>query len=884
MAGVSSLPAHGSEQLLERAEQLKALREQLAAGSKGIGGQIVLVHGEAGIGKTALLHEFCRGTSDSVRVLWAGCDPLFTPRPLGPLQDLAAATSGPLAMSVGGGDRPFDVGAALLAEMRRGGPVVLVLEDLHWADEATLDVIRFITRRLEQVPGLLVLSYRDDHLGRDHPLRIVLGDLPGTGKVVRIELQGLSEKAVAVLAGPHVPDAPDLHQRTSGNPFFVTEVIAAGTSYVPASVRDVVLARAAALDPAARDVLDAAAVVPGPAELWLLEALAPDSATALDRCLDSGMLLRAAGQVEFRHEIARQAIEESLPAGHRAALHRAALDVLARQVDQDPARLVHHAESAGDSEAVLRFAPVAAERAAVANAHRAAARLYARALRFAGSIAPAERAELLERYADSASLTGSSEEAIAAWREAVDIHLACGDQLRYGDALCRLGGQLAATGAYIEGQAAISEAVALLEQLPPSPQLARAYNSLAALLGVVGDDQALRWAERAIELAERIGCLEAIGDALNIAGTAELRDGNLEGLAKLDRSRELAQQAGDELGIGRAYLHPAAALASRREWVLAERYITLALEFSADRGLEGWWGWLATMAAEAALARGRSDEAADIATAILDRPVGAASFSRAPALTVLARLRARRGESGYEDLLEEAAGVAKATPFTESTLLIAVARAEIAWLEGASLQRIGEEAMSTGEATPAELRWYAGEREVWSHRSGLDCGDPAELPEPYRLEITGDVEGAANWWLERDCTYDAALSLASSGDQAALRRALDMLHGLDAHRAASVVARRLRALGEPDLPRVLRSATAANPAGLTRREMEVLAFVAAGLSNSAIATRLTLSGRTVDNHVSAIFRKLRVQTREEASAHAARLGIGLPEPDAGADS
>jgi DNA-binding CsgD family transcriptional regulator/tetratricopeptide (TPR) repeat protein len=876
MAGASSLPSHGSKQLLERSEQLKVLREQLAAGSKGTGGKVVLVHGEAGIGKTALLQEFCGATSDSARVLWAGCDPLFTPRPLGPLQDLAAATTGPLAMTVSEGAGPFDVAAALLAELRRGGPVVLVLEDLHWADEATLDVIRFITRRLEQVPGLLILSYRDDHLGRDHPLRIVLGDLAGTGKVVRIELQGLTEKAVAVLAGPHTPDAPDLHERTRGNPFFVTEVIAAGTSYVPASVRDVILARAAALDPAARDVLDAAAVVPGPAELWLLEALAPDSARALDSCLDTGMLLRAGDHVEFRHDIARQAIEESLPAGRRATLHREALDVLARRGDQDPARLVHHAESAGDSEAVLHHAPIAAGRAAAANAHREAARLYARALRFAAAITPAERAELLERYADSASLIGLNEEAIAALREAVDIHLACGDRLRHADALCRLGGQLATTGAYIEGQTAIAEAVALLEQLPPSPQLAGAYNLTAALLGVVGDDQALSWAERAIELAERIGCLEAIGDALNIAGTAELRDGNLEGLAKLDRSRELAQQAGDEMGVGRAYVHPAAALASRREWVLAERYIALGLEFSRDRGLEGWWGWLATMAAEAALARGRSDDAADIAAEILDRPVGATSFSRAPALIVLARLRARRGEPGYEDLLEEAVAVAKAAPFTESTPLIAVARAEIAWLEGASSRRIGEEAMSTGQATAAELRWYAGEREVWSYRSGLDCGDPAELPEPYRLEITGDVEGAANWWLERGCNYDAALSLAGSGDRAALRRALDMLDGLGVHRAASVVARRLRALGEPDVPRVPRPATAANPAGLTGREMEVLAFVAAGLSNSAIAARLTLSGRTVDNHVSAIFRKLRVQTRDQASAEAARLGIDRP--------
>jgi DNA-binding NarL/FixJ family response regulator len=162
---------------------------------------------------------------------------------------------------------------------------------------------------------------------------------------------------------------------------------------------------------------------------------------------------------------------------------------------------------------------------------------------------------------------------------------------------------------------------------------------------------------------------------------------------------------------------------------------------------------------------------------------------------------------------------------------------------------------------------------VWRHRAGLDCGDPAGLPEPYRLEITGDAESAARWWQERGCEYEAALALAGSGDPAALRRALDMLRGLGARPAAAVVARRLRALGERGVRRGPRSATTANPGGLTRRETEVLRLLTAGLSNAKIAARLGLSGRTVDNHVSAILRKLGVRTRGEAGAQAAGLGL-----------
>jgi ATP/maltotriose-dependent transcriptional regulator MalT len=871
----SSMPAGGGARLLERSGTLGALGEALAAVAASGPGQIVLVAGEAGIGKTALLRRFCSDVDGSARVLWASCDPLFTPRPLGPVLDLAGVVGGELAARAANGARPWEVAAALLRELA-AGPSVLVLEDVHWADEATLDVIRLVGRRAAEAPVLLVLSWRDDELDRAHPLRIVLADLPGSDRVTRLALAGLSPRAVAELAGPAGVDAGELHRWTAGNPFLVTEVLAAGTGLMPRSVQDAVLGRAARLGTTARELLDAAAVVPGSAELWLLDALAPAAgAEALDECLGAGMIVLVGGRVEFRHEIARQVVEESLPPGRRARLHRAALAALASQPSPDLARLAHHAEAAGDAEAVLRFAPAAAEHAAAAGAHREAASLYARALRFADALEPTERAGLLERFAGEAFLTGRDEGAAAALREAAEIYQARGDLLRQGDALRQLAGQLWRDSAWGEGMAALTEAVTVLEQVPPGPELARTYNAMAAVLGVGDDDAALRWGQRAIEVAEQVGCLDAEADSLNIVGMVELRQGNLDGLARMDRSRDLAEQARDEVGVARAYVHPAAVLAARREWVLADRYIQPGLAFCRDRGQEVWLGWLTSLAAEAALARGRWDEAGSAAAAILASPgeVFSQPHARVSALVILARVRARRGEPEYRPLLDEAVAITKIAPVGQAALLIAAARAEAAWLEGAPAQRIGEETEPAAEPQPTDTRWWAGELEVWRHRAGLDGGDPAGLPEPYRLEITGDVEAAARWWQERGCTYEAALALAGSSDPAALRRALDMLHEVNARPAAAAVARRLRALGEQGVRRGPRPATAANPAGLTSRQAEVLELVAAGLSNTEIAARLVLSDRTVDRHVSAILSKLGVRTRREASEQAARLGL-----------
>ena len=325
-----------TEALLERADELGVLADALDSVARTGRGRLVLIAGEAGIGKTALLHTFCSDLTRT-RVLSGACEALYTPRPLGPLLDIAAETGGELAELVENGAGPADVSAVLLQELRRRSPTVIVLEDLHWADEATLDLIRLLARRIATVPALVAITYRSDALERDHPLRVVLGELPPAA-LVRLTLEPLSVSAVAELAEPFGVDADELHVRTAGNPFFVTEALAAGGATVPDSVRDAVLARAARLAPGARELLDAVAIAPPRAELWLLEALAGDRLVHLEECLASGMLHAERDAVAFRHEIARVAIEEALPPDRRLALHRLALPALRRDREEDRSR------------------------------------------------------------------------------------------------------------------------------------------------------------------------------------------------------------------------------------------------------------------------------------------------------------------------------------------------------------------------------------------------------------------------------------------------------------------------------------------------------------------------------------------------------------------
>jgi DNA-binding CsgD family transcriptional regulator/tetratricopeptide (TPR) repeat protein len=866
-----------ASELLERDAELSALGECLETVRRGSQGRVVAVSGEAGVGKTALLRRFCEESGRSTRILWGACDPLFTPRPLGPLLVVAESAGGEFEKVVASGVvTPHEVVAALAGALRARAPSVFVLEDVHWADEATLDVLRLLARSVETVPALVIASYRDDELDRAHPLRIVLGELAASRTVARLKLFALSPAAVTRLAEPHTVDAEELYRKTGGNPFFVVEVLAAGSDQIPATVRDAVFARAARLSPPARRLLEAVAIVPTRAELWLLEALAQEAIDALDECLTSGMLAYEPTGVAFRHELARLAIEEWIPPNRRIAFHRTALAALAFPPSGAPdvARLAHHAEAAEDAEAVLRYAPEAAERAASVGAHREAAAQYARALLYADRLGLRERAQLLERLSDERFVLAEHDEAIAAVREALECYRRLGDRRKQADTLCTLARRLYCRETNDGARAAVTEAVEVLGGEPPCRELARAYALMAAVsMNSEDGPGTFEWGQRSVELADSLAERDILVYALNDLGTMEYLTGVPGGRDRLERSLQLAIEAGFDDHAARAFIHLAWVATRLRDYRRAEDYIRRGIEYCTRRDLELNRHYLVTRRAQMELGQGRWDEAAESAKIVIDDPRSSPD-ARGPALSVLALVRARRGDPEHGLPLEQALALIESGGDLQRIGPVVAAHAEILWLE----RRPAEIHEATGRGLALALQckapWIAGELAYWRWQAGVLEELPEELvAEPYRLSIAGDWAAAAERWKLIGCPYEEALALAESDDLVAVREAIERLQRLGARPAAAIVSRQLRERGERGIPRGPRPSTRENPAGLTTRELEVLALVAQGLRNAAVAERLVLAEKTVDHHVSAILRKLDVRTRGEASAKAARLGL-----------
>jgi len=853
-------------ELLERERSLADLLEWLVAASAG-SGCVALVGGEAGIGKTVLLQEFC-ARQRIMRGLWGGCDDLSTPRPLAPLHDIARQTDGALLACIGSSARRDDIFTAALDELQRA-PSLVVFEDMHWADEATLDLLKFLGRRINRTRSMIVVSYRDDEVGPRHPLRSVIGDLP-RASTHRMFVAPLSESAVMQLARRVGRHPEGIYDVTAGNPLFVTEVLAANAGSVPFTVRDAVLARASRLAPAAREIAELVCVVPGKTEPWLLDPAARPDAAGIEGCVGIGMVLSEDGSLSYRHELVRRAMEDSLAPARKRSLHEKVLAVLSRRPAVPAARLAHHASCAHDAEAVRRFAPLAAAQAASVGAHREAASHFETVIAYADELAPGDRARLLEQLSYECYLTGRYARASDVQRAALEIWRGIGARLQEGDALRGLSRISWFEGRRVEAERYCSDAIRVLESLPPSPTLAKAYTDQANLdMESHKNDSAIEFAHRAIALAEPWQDQLILSDAFSVLGTARLIIGDECGSADLERSLQLALAGGFHEQVAGAYNDLAAMAVSRRQYDVAARYLNAGLAYCEERDLDFLRPYMLAYRARMKLEQGDWLGASEDADAVLLHP-RATAVTQIPALRTLGHLRIRRGDPDAASPLERARALAGPEPELQRFGTLAAIAAEAAWLQG-DLDRV------VREATPAYERVsrqpdprMKGDLAAWLWRANALEGTPTGIAEPYAMEISGDWQGAARAWQTLGCPYEHAIVLGWNGDERDQRAALAIFEQLGAAPAAEALRRELRSRGIRGVPRGQRSSTQEHPFGLTRREAQILALMRDGLRNAAIAERLFLSTRTVDHHVSAILGKLGAQSRTQAIEIAGR--------------
>jgi DNA-binding CsgD family transcriptional regulator len=849
---------------LERSALLRRLEDLLAESVSGCG-RLACIAGEAGAGKSTLAQALASAARDRVRVLWGACEDLSTPQPLGPLHDLArrGGWSDLIASEAKSQMALFnDVLEELAAR-----PTLVVLEDLHWADDATLDLVRFLGRRIHDLAIMLVVTARDDASEAQTRLRRALVDVPPDVSC-RLEVPRLSEAAVRELARPYAQDGGKIFSLTGGNAFLVTEVLRSGQE-CPATVRDALLVRAEALSRGAREALNAASIFPRRVEAWLLGAVCSMRDDDVSECVASGMLTADHGFLMFRHEIARQAIEGAMPEAVRAGLNKRALQALRKRAPAATARLVHHALAAGDADAVCELAPRAAEEAARAGAHPQAARHFAAALSCADHLAAERRADLYERSAFELQLIGRVGEALDARRKALDLRRAGGDDLAVGDGLRWISRLHYNLGDRDSAEACAKAAIEALEGLGQGPQLAMAYANFA-LIKSLNDDRApaIAWAARTLELAARLGRRDIEADALATLGVAKQWVDLAGGRADFERSLAIALELNCEELAARIYTNASCVELNAREGARAHRMLEAGLAYCRERDLETWGGYMKGWLAELLVREGKWSEAETIALKVMATP-GASPLLRFPSASALARIRTRTGLGDADPLIRDLTFGAE----PQRLLIYAPILGERAWIEDVGhaaaldlLARAAPIAAAVGNI------WAAGEIAYWRRKLGDSVDGAVHMAAPHRALLSHDWETAQAAWAELGAPYEQALALLE-GDEAATNRGLIMLDALGARATAERSRRELRQRGVRSIARGPRPSTRANLAGLTRREVDVLRLVDSGLSNAEIASRLGVSPKTVDHHVSAILAKLQSATRGEAAARARKAGL-----------
>ena len=869
--------------LLERESQLEQLGG-LLSGLDTTGGKVVLIRGEAGIGKSSLVEEFVSSHAAGAHVHVGACDDLKIPQPMSPFWDMARSESS-LLEPIDKGDRLGVLSAILDLLSRSLRPTVLVIEDTHWADEATLDAIKYLGRRIARTNGLLLLTYRTGEVDYDHPLRKVFGELPPQ-TVERIELEGLSLSAVSSILGDSLLDPGAVLAATNGNPFLVGEMATTDESSVPPSLQDSVSARVQKLSPGAVRLLRALSVIPEPVPVADARGLTGATASDLEECerrgllrvfqigsaddrmvLDSGYGLEEGVHViGFRHDLIRRAVEASLTRSERLDMYRTALAKLPEETH--PCLLIQCAVEVNDIDRLLDLAPRSAMYAATIGSHAQAIDDFRTLRPHLSKLQGDDLGHMLEVWAGEEFFLDNIAEAISIGRIALSKYDDDGDQRARSRVLAQLAHFYENAGQRAEAEQCAEEAVIVLGDQADGADLARALEANAYLHWMAGNfaavpdlvNQTLEAGGTDIDERIRIRSLVHLGVVAHVTNYPD-------GRANLEEARERAEAAGQWYEEGRALLNDGWAALEFRDLQIGSDTLQRAVASAVRHELPMLENYATALYARALDMKGKWTEAEDLARELLD----AAAISQMVALPIFGSIEARHGRDSARTSIAKAWDLASIAAEDQRLAPTAIAAAEHAWITESSEVPLAEIRQVMEVGLEKGFQWSPGAIAFWLWELGELSEPPEGIAQPYQLMMEGKALDAAAIWEAKGLPYERGLALMHGNDEARLE-ALEVFETLGATAVAAKLRQALRADGVA-VPRGKGRDTRRHAAGLTVRQAEVLQLLEEGLTNTEIADRLFVSPRTVENHVAAVLSKLDSPTRDEAVSRARDEGL-----------
>jgi DNA-binding winged helix-turn-helix (wHTH) protein/tetratricopeptide (TPR) repeat protein len=745
------------ERLVERHALVARLHDALA--STEAGNRVVVVRGEAGIGKSALVQTFVDRLDDAVTVAVAACAPLRTPSPLAPFADLLVQLDEP-----GGADlaSAFDAAERLRRRLHGRRRTVVVIDDLHWADDGTFDAIALCARATTTQPVLFVFTYRTNEITPTHSIWAVLAGLRALGAVT-LDVESLTVAGVQQLLGTDVRHAADLWRRTGGNPLFTTHVLGATGNDVPGGVQDIVTERLARLPEAGRTAVQLMAMSPVDVELPLASTLLGPSIAELAHAERVGLVTVHDDAVTFRHDVVRSAVHDTVPSLERIGLHRRFCEALPSTAPA--ARRLHHASEGVLSELVAELGPSAARAAAGMGAHRQASDLYQLVLRPRIDLDAEVVAELTEEHAYQLYLLWELARAESTAREAARCWRQLDDRRAEGRSLTLVARILLShePGASLD---AARRAIELLEPFGESSELVAALSVLAALHVNESDTATAReHAQRALDIAERQDDPGGCANALNFLGCAANLDGRDDWEHDFRRALELALEAGDRESAVRISHNLQLALWDHGRLTEAQQVAERTSPIIA--GVEHQAGVIAHRLASAhiAFALGRDDEALSLLDWVRTSDHAGAYTEEVELLTV--RIGVRHGDETAREQLHSrwqalvAAGDERPADERGSyhRELLGVTVAEMACTTG-DVALADEVAAVVVRHLRGRWRTYKSELLFYLHLTGSHCDTRFEPAEPFATAIRGDLAAAAASFDAVGRRHEAALCRA----------------------------------------------------------------------------------------------------------------------------